>query len=138
MTKGEDTRRSVLSAGLRMASRTGLDAVTIGELASDVGMSKSGLFAHFASKENLQIAILEEAQQRFVEYVIAPALKQARGEPRVRALWENWLAWPQRDFQPGGCIFVQASVELDDKPGIVRDALVASQKDWLETLAQAA
>lgn len=136
--KGEDTRSHVLGAALSLATQLGLEGVTIGKLAEHVGMSKSGLFAHFSSKENLEVAILDEAVARFVEHVVAPALRKPRGEPRVRALVERWLDWSKADFLPGGCIFVAASVELDDRPGPARDRLVASQRDWLATLAQAA
>jgi AcrR family transcriptional regulator len=99
-------------------------------------MSKSGLFAHFSSKEGLQVAILEEAIARFVAHVVAPALKAKRGEPRVLALFERWIAWEKE--LPGGCIFVVASVELDDKPGPARDVLVSAQKDLIDTFATAA
>ncbi len=138
MTKGDDTRSVVLGRALSLASEVGLEGLTIGKLADEVGMSKSGLFAHFASKENLQVAVLEEAIARFVALVVAPALKEPRGEPRVRALVDNWLAWSKQEFMPGGCIFVVAGVELDDRPGPARDRYVASQKDWLATIAGAA
>ena len=138
MSKGDETRSAVLGSAISLASSVGLEGVTIGKLAERVGMSKSGLFAHFSSKENLQVAILEEAEARFVAVVVAPALKRPRGEPRVRALLERWLAWSKADFLPGGCIFVAASVELDDRPGPARDRLVAAQRDWFGTLAQAA
>jgi AcrR family transcriptional regulator len=138
MTKGEDTRSAVLGAALSLASEAGLEGVTIGKLAQRVGLSKSGLFAHFSSKENLDVAVLEEAVRRFVELVVAPALRHRRGEPRVRALFESWLAWSRVEFLPGGCIFIAAAVELDDRPGPARDFLVSTQKDWLETLAGAA
>lgn len=138
MSKGEDTRSSVLGAALSLATQVGLEGVTIGKLADHVGMSKSGLFAHFASKENLQVAILEEAIERFIAFVVAPALKKPRGEPRVRALFDRWLDWSKAEFLPGGCIFIVAGVELDDKPGPARDCFVSSQRDWLATLAQAA
>ena len=137
-TKGAETRSQVLGAALALATQVGLEGVTIGKLAEHVGMSKSGLFAHFASKENLQVAILDEAVARFVSLVVAPALKKPRGEPRVRALLENWLAWSKADFLPGGCIFVQAGVELDDRPGPARDRFLEAQKDWIATLAGAA
>jgi AcrR family transcriptional regulator len=136
VTKGEDTRHAVLSAALEMASAEGLAGVTIGRLAEKVGMSKSGLFAHFSSKEGLDCAILKETIDRFVADVVSPALKARRGEPRVVALFERWLAW--RDAMPKGCIFVAAAVELDDKPGPARDVLVGAQKDWIETIATAA
>lgn len=137
MAKGEETRSTVLGRALSLATQLGLEGVTIGKLADHVGMSKSGLFAHFASKENLQVAILEEAITRFVATVVAPALKKPRGEPRLRALVDNWLAWSKADFMPGGCIFVAASVELDDRPGPARDRLIAAQRDWLATIAGA-
>jgi AcrR family transcriptional regulator len=136
VTKGEDTRASVLSAALSLASEEGLLGITIGGLADKVGMSKSGLFAHFSSKENLQVEILKAAIDRFVAQVVTPALKAKRGEPRLLALFERWLAW--KDVLPGGCIFAVASVELDDKPCAARDVLVESQKDWIDTLAGAA
>ena len=138
MSKGEATRSAVLGEAITLASTLGLEGVTIGKLAEHCGMSKSGLFAHFASKENLQVAILEEAIARFVALVITPALKKPRGEPRVRALVERWFDWSKADFLPGGCIFVMASVELDDRPGPARDRLIAAQRDWVGTLAQAA
>ncbi len=138
MSKGADTKAQVLDEALRLASITGLDGVSIGLLADKAGLSKSGLFAHFSSKENLQLEILGEVQRRFVELVVSPAFKHKRGEPRVRALWANSIAWPKHDFQPGGCIFMAATSELDDQPGPVRDALVGSQKDWMEAIAQAA
>ena len=138
MSKGQETRSSVLGSALSLATQVGLDGLTIGKLAEHVGMSKSGLFAHFASKENLQVAILEEAAQRFIAHVVAPALEKPRGEARLRALFENWLTWSKLDFMPGGCVFVVAGVELDDRLGPARDRYIASQKDWLATLAGAA
>ena len=136
MTKGQDTHASLVDAAISFASEEGLAGITIGKLADKVGMSKSGLFAHFSSKENLQVEVLKGAIDRFAVMVVSPALKAPRGEPRVTALFERWLAW--KDMLPGGCIFAVASVELDDKPGPARDLLVASQRDWMETLATAA
>lgn len=138
MAKGEDTKSAVLGSAIALASKVGFEGLTIGKLAEHVGMSKSGLFAHFASKENLELAVLEEAIARFVAMVVSPALKQPRGEPRVRALFERWLDWSKADFLPGGCIFVMATVELDDRPGPARDRLVASQRDWVDAIVQAA
>jgi AcrR family transcriptional regulator len=138
VAKGEDTRSAVLGQALALASQLGVEGVTIGKLAEHVGMSKSGLFAHFESKENLQVAILDEAVARFVAMVVVPALKRPRGEPRIRALLEHWLRWDKADFMPGGCIFVAAFAELDDRPGPARDRLFAAQRDWLGTLAGAA
>jgi len=127
----------VLGHALALASEVGLEGVTIGTLAERARMSKSGLFAHFASKEALQIAVLDEAASRFVDKVVAPSLRQKRGEPRVRALLEHWLLWANADFMPGGCVFVASIADLDDRPGPVRDRLAATQRDWLETLATA-
>jgi AcrR family transcriptional regulator len=138
MSKGEETRALVLSHAVALASELGLSGVTIGLLAERSKLSKSGLFAHFKSKEALQVAVLEEAASRFVGGVVVPALKKPRGEPRVRALFERWLEWSRADFLPGGCVFVQAMVELDDRPGLPRDKLVQIQRDWLDTLATAA
>jgi AcrR family transcriptional regulator len=138
VSKGETTRGAILDSALALASEVGLAGATIGALADRTHMSKSGLFAHFQSKENLEVAILDEAVRRFVALVVTPALAEKRGEPRVRALFDRWLAWPRHDFQPGGCIFAAAAAELDDRPGPARDALVAAQKDWIDTLALAA
>src|SRR5262245_19323421 len=99
-----------------------------------MGLSKSGLFAHFGSKEALEVAVVEEASRQFVQEVMVPALRHPRGEPRLRALFDGWMQWGQR---PGGCFFVGASTELDDRPGPPRDALVRALKDWLDELAKA-
>ncbi len=138
MSKGETTRSAILDVALATASKIGLEALTIGGLAREAGLSKSGLFAHFASKEDLQLEVVRKAIARFVELVIAPALKKPRGEPRVRALFENWFSWSRASELPGGCLFIAASSEFDDQPGPVRDLLLSSQKDWLGVLAQAA
>jgi len=138
MTKGDETRSAVLARAISLASEVGLTGLTIGKLAEEVGMSKSGLFAHFASKENLEVAILEEAISRFIALVVTPAFKKPRGEARLRALFDNWLVWSKQESMPGGCIFVVAGVELDDRPGPARDHYIASQRDWLSTLAGAA
>ena len=100
-------------------------------------MSKSGLFAHFRSKEQLQLQTMERARERFVDIVVRPALAGPRGEKRVRAVFDGWLTW-SRQALDGGCIFVAAAVELDDRPGPLRDALVANERDWLELLATVA
>lgn len=127
----------MLGHAIALASELGLEGVTIGLLADRAGMSKSGLFAHFKSKEALQLAILEETLSRFVANVVVPALKRPRGEPRVRALFERWLDWASSESMPGGCLIVQSMAELDDRPGIVRDRLESAQRDWLDTLATA-
>lgn len=138
MAKGEATKDAILEAALSMATQTGLEGLTLGSLAKEVRLSKSGLFAHFQSKEQLQLDVLETAVARFIETVIAPALREPRGEPRVRALFERWLTWEGAPFLPGGCPFIALANELDDKPGPVRDRLVGCQRDWLQSLATAA
>jgi AcrR family transcriptional regulator len=135
--KGEQTREVILERALALASRVGLDGLTIGTLAEDLGLSKSGLFAHFQSKEALVVQMLERAADRFTEVVVRPALAAPRGEPRIRALFERFLRWPELVPQPGGCVFVAASVELDDQPGPARDVVVRLRRQWLELIAGA-
>src|SRR5258706_11420071 len=127
MRKGEQTRTLILNEAVALASQVGLEGLSIGSLADRLTMSKSGLFAHFGSKEELQLLTLRQAQALFLEDVFAPALKQARGLPRLRALFSNWLQWVKRDL-PGGCLILAASAEYDDRPGAVRDLLVAGQR----------
>lgn len=136
MTKGEDTKQIILEAGLDMASRLGLEDVTIGALAKATGMSKSGLFAHFQSKENLQVEILNYAADRFSEGVIAPSLMKEAGIPRIQALVDHWIEWSSR--LTGGCIFVSASSDFSDRPGTVRDVLLTQQHQWLDCLRRIA
>ena len=133
-SKGELTRQAILEHATALASRVGLSGLTIGHLAEDLSLSKSGLFAHFRSKQALQIQVLEFAAGRFADGVIRPALAARRGEPRVRALFERWLEWGRANLR-SGCLFVAAASELDDQPGPVREQLVRSQKDWLELIA---
>lgn len=133
-TKGEQTRRSILDEALDVATTSGLHGLTIGTLAERTGLSKSGLFAHFRSKEQLQVAVVEHALERFIVEVTRPTLQAPRGEARVRALADRWFLWGEQN-QPGGCFFVSASVELDDEPGRARDLLVAGQRDWLDLIA---
>jgi len=119
-----------------MASKLGLEGVSIGLLAGETGLSKSGLFAHFNSKENLQLAIVHYAGLHFTEAVVNPALKCTRGIARIVDLIERWIGWGDR--LTGGCIFVSASTEFSDRPGLVRDLLVQQQQKWLETLKRVA
>lgn len=135
MAKGEATRQAILARAFELANVVGVSGLSIGRLAEATGLSKSGLFAHFGSKEALEVAVVEEAARQFVQEVMVPALRQPRGEPRIRALLEHWLAWGQR---PGGCFFVGATAELDDRPGPPRDALVQACKDWIDAIATAA
>jgi AcrR family transcriptional regulator len=133
--KGETTRAAILEHATRLATKTGLNGLTIGRLASELGLSKSGLFAHFRSKEALQVQILETAAAKFVDEVIRPALRAPRGERRLRAIFERWLEWSTVHSGPGGCLFVAAAVELDDRPGPVRERLVVLQREWLDLIA---
>jgi AcrR family transcriptional regulator len=102
--------------------------LTIGSLADATGMSKSGLFAHFGSREDLQLAVLEHAAQRYGEQVLMPALKIERGLPRLHAIFERWLDWSTASGLPGGCIMISAAAEYDDRPGPIRDAVIANQR----------
>jgi AcrR family transcriptional regulator len=126
-TKGEQTRTAILDEALRIASKLGLEGLTIGSLAEATGMSKSGLFAHFGSREDLQLAVLEHAAQLYGEKVFVPVLKIERGLPRLRALFERWLDWTIESGLPGGCIMISAAIEYDDRPGPIRDAAIENQ-----------
>jgi len=134
MTKGDRTRTAILEHATGLASQLGLTGLTIGLLADDLRLSKSGLFAHFRSKETLQIQVLEHAGAKFVEQVVRPSLREPRGEPRLRSLFEHWLTWDTAQAQPGGCVFAQAASELDDRAGPVRDRLVQLQREWIGVL----
>lgn len=131
--KGQHTRAMLLDAGLALASQLGLEGISIGALAEMVGMSKSGVFAHFGSREDLQIAIVQEYYQRFEREVFMPALQQSRGLPRVRAMFENWIHRVTEEVQ-SGCIFISGAVEFDDREGAVRDALQRSVLAWLRAM----
>ena len=137
MRKGELTRTAILDEALQVASRTGFSGLSVGKLADQTGLSKSGLFAHFKSMDQLQLQLLQRARDRFVDSVVRPALTVRRGEKRVRAIFDSWLEWSDVELD-GGCIFVAAAVELDDRPGDLRDALVQAERDWLELLATVA
>src|SRR5262249_47870834 len=130
MPKGAETRRTILDHALQVATKEGLEGLTIGRLAQDLQLSKSGLFAHFRGKEEPLLQVLAPARPRFVEQVVKPGLAAPRGEPRIRALFEAWLAWERSSSLPGGCPFIAAAVELDDRPGPARDFIVQSQRAW--------
>lgn len=138
MSKGEITRQQILDHAVALASRVGLGGMTIGSLADNLNLSKSGLYAHFQSKEALQIRTLEAGAEKFVDTVVRPALKSPRGEPRLKALFNNWSRWPEESSLQGGCLFVQVAAEFDDLPGPVRDRLVQLQRDWFDILINAA
>ena len=132
MAKGKSRKTTIIETGLEMASHLGLENVTIGNLAKEMQMSKSGLFAHFQSKENLQIDIMNYAEEDFRQNVILPALKVERGIPRIRNLVDRWIEWGNK--LTGGCIFVSAGMEYSDRPGKVREALLKQQEEWIDSL----
>ncbi len=136
-SKGERTRAAILDEALRLVSKSGLDGLTIGTLAEATGMSKSGLFAHFGSREELQLAVLAHGQAQFGEVVFQAAMQKPRGLPRLRAMFVNWLAWTESAELPGGCPMIGGAAEFDDKPGSVRDMLAGGQRTWIETLKRA-
>jgi AcrR family transcriptional regulator len=134
--KGSDTRASILDRAIDVASVEGLEGLTIGRLAAELRMSKSGLFAHFGSKQELQLATVAAAAERFRARVIEPALELPDGTPRLRAMAERYLD-QLRDYS-GGCFFAATSVEYDDRPGPVRDAIAASLDAWMRELERQA
>ncbi|MBX6752578.1 MAG: TetR/AcrR family transcriptional regulator [Micromonosporaceae bacterium] len=131
MSKGEATRQAVLDQAVEVARQVGLGGLTIGRLAEQAHMSKSGLFAHFRSKEALQLAVLEHARADFEAHVARPTLKAPRGEARLRALFDHWVRWIGL---PGGCPFVAAATEFDDQPGPVRDRVVHDLRDLFDMI----
>lgn len=135
--KGDRTRSSILQHAVDLASVEGLEGLTIGRLADDLGMSKSGLFAHFGSKEELQLATIEAASERFINEVVRPAIKAERGYPRLMAISRFWLDYVRRKVFPGGCFFAAASFEFDDRPGPIRDAIAKQMDDWFGALERA-
>jgi AcrR family transcriptional regulator len=136
-SKGERTRAAILDEALRLVSKAGLDGLTIGTLAEASGMSKSGLFAHFGSREELLLAVLAHGQAQFAEVVFQPAMRKPRGLPRLRALFTHWLDWTESAELPGGCPMIGGAAEFDDQPGPVRDMLAGGQRTWIETLKRA-
>lgn len=135
--KGARTKHGILERAVDIASVEGLAGLTIGRLAEELEMSKSGLFAHFGSKEELQLATVEAARQRFVDEMFRPALTAARGYPRLLAICRSWLAYIKRGVFPGGCFFAAASFEFDGRPGPIRDAVVSAMDVWLDALEKA-
>ncbi|MCF8059584.1 MAG: TetR/AcrR family transcriptional regulator [Bacteriovoracaceae bacterium] len=137
MAKGSETREVILKAALDFSSKLGLESLSIGELAKKVGMSKSGLFGHFNSKEKLQMMVIDYAAQNFTDNVFIPAFKKERGIPRILAIAENWHKWSGKYFT-GGCPFVAAAFEYDDRPGPVRDHIMGHQTTMLKSFEKAA
>jgi AcrR family transcriptional regulator len=124
------TRERILDKGLAMASQHGLEAVTLGLLATNVGMSKSGLFAHFHSKEAVQLGLLEHSDKFAVPVVVEPAMKSSEGLPRLKALVDNWFGWAQRAGLPGGCPVAAGLFEYDDVEGVVHDKIKEIEERW--------
>jgi AcrR family transcriptional regulator len=134
--KGLQTRAAILDAALGLATQTGLEGLSIGAIAELTGMSKSGVFAHFGSREELQISVVREYHARFEAEVFTPALSEPRGLPRLRALCDRWLRRVSVEID-SGCIYISGAVEFDDRPGPVRDALVAMVRAWQSALERA-
>ncbi len=134
--KGQQTRATILDAALTLASHMGLEGLSIGALAEVTGMSKSGVFAHFGSRDELQIAVVREYHHKFEEEVFYPALREARGLQRLRALFDNWVRRVAVEID-SGCIYISGAVEFDDRPGPVRDALVDMVQTWQDALERA-
>jgi AcrR family transcriptional regulator len=135
-TKGEETRAAILGTAVDIASVEGLEGLTIGRLAKELDMSKSGLFGHFGSKEDLQLATVRAARRIFIREVLLPTQEAAEGLPRIWALCDAWLSYMERGVFRGGCFFFAVSAEFDNRPGPVRDAIAANMKEWLDYLAQ--
>ena len=133
MGKGESTKVAILDEAAELASLVGLGGLTIGTLAAATRLSKSGLYAHFDSKEALQVQVLQHARDRFTDVVMRPTIAAPRGEARVREFFDRWISWQSTAFD-GGCIFVDAASEFDDQEGPVRDELVRAERDKLESL----
>jgi AcrR family transcriptional regulator len=137
-SKGDRTRQAILAAAVDLATVEGLEGLSIGRLATGLGLSKSGLFAHFGSKEELQLATVEAAARIFRDEVLRPGLRAPRGLPRLKALCDAWFSYEQRRVFRGGCFFAKAASEFDNRPGAVRRRLVSLQRDWLRVLERAA
>lgn len=136
LQKGQQTRAAILEAALGLASHMGLEGLSIGALAEVTQMSKSGVFAHFGSREELQISVIREYHARFEEEVFFPAVREARGLPRLTALFERWVRRVSVELD-SGCIYISGAVEFDDRPGPVRDALASMVRAWHSALERA-
>src|SRR5690348_1442977 len=136
MQKGQQTKAAIVDAALGLSTQIGLEGLSIGALAEVTQMSKSGVFAHFGSREELQISVIREYHARFEEEVFYPAMREPRGLPRLRALFANWMKRTSVEID-SGCIYISGAVEFDDRPGPVRDALVAMVQTWQQALERA-
>ena len=136
LQKGQQTKAAIVDAALGLATQIGLEGLSIGALAEVMQMSKSGVFAHFGSREELQISVVREYHTRFEEEVFYPAMHAPRGLPRLRTLFDNWMKRTSVEID-SGCIYISGAVEFDDRPGPVRDALASSVNTWLSAMRRA-
>lgn len=136
LQKGQQTKAAIVDAALGLATQIGLEGLSIGALAEVAQMSKSGVFAHFGSREELQISVIREYHARFEAEVFYPAMQEPRGLPRLRALFANWMRRTSVELD-SGCIYISGAVEFDDRPGPVRDALAGSVRTWLDAVHRA-
>ena len=136
MHKGQQTKTAIVDVALSLATQMGLEGLTIGAVAEMAGMSKSGVFAHFGSREELQISVIREYHHRFEQEVFYPVLLLARGLPRLRALFANWMQRTSAEID-SGCLYISGAAEFDDRPGPVRDALASSVQTWMAALHRA-
>ncbi|MDB5964390.1 MAG: TetR/AcrR family transcriptional regulator [Polaromonas sp.] len=136
LQKGQQTKAAIIDAALGLATQIGLEGLSIGALAEVMRMSKSGVFAHFGSREELQISVVREYHARFEQEVFYPALQLPRGLPRLRALFQNWMNRTSVEID-SGCLYISGAVEFDDRPGPVRDALAGSVNTWLAAMYRA-
>jgi AcrR family transcriptional regulator len=136
LQKGQQTKQAIVDAALGLSTQIGLEGLSIGVLAEVMRMSKSGVFAHFGSREELQISVIREYFHRFEAEIFAPALQEARGLPRLKAMFANWMKRVAVEIQ-AGCIFISGAVEFDDRSGPVHDALASSVKTWLRAVLRA-
>jgi len=136
LQKGQQTKQAIIDAALGLATQIGLEGLSIGALAEVMGMSKSGVFAHFGSREELQISVVREYHVHFEQEVFYPALQQPRGLPRLRTLFANWMKRTSAEID-SGCLYISGAVEFDDRPGPVRDALAESVLTWHAALQRA-
>jgi AcrR family transcriptional regulator len=130
------TRHDILNVAMDIASAEGLEGLSIGRLATELDMSKTGIFAHFGSKEALQLATVDAAKQVFVKEVVQPAVATARGLTRLRAMLDSWLGYVERIVFRGGCFFAAASAEFDSRPGRIRNQIAALTKSWLKAIEE--
>lgn len=136
MQKGQQTKTAIIDVALSLATQMGLEGLTIGAVAEMAGMSKSGVFAHFGSREELQISVIREYHHRFEQEVFYPVLLLPRGLPRLRALFANWMQRTSAEID-SGCLYISGAAEFDDRPGPVRDALASSVQTWMDALHRA-